>query len=72
MIKLEIPRKDEPNMDLVDKLTELALAHSVQLNRSLKEAILTDGGARFVGLTKIKEYLLETEEELSKWWYCAC
>ncbi|WP_367389631.1 hypothetical protein [Lewinella sp. LCG006] len=72
MIKLEIPRKDEPNMDLVDKLTELALAHSVRLNRKLKEAILTDGSVRLEGLKKINEYLLETEEELSKWWYCAC
>lgn len=72
MIKLEIPRKDESNLDLVDKLTELALAHSVRLNRNLKEAILTDGGARFVGIGKIKDYLQETEEELKKWWYCAC
>jgi hypothetical protein len=72
MIKLEIPRKDESNLDLVDKLTELALAHSIQINRSIKEAILTDGGDRVVGIGKIKEYLLEMEAELQKWWYCAC
>lgn len=72
MIKLEIPRKDESNLDLVDKLTELALAHSIQLNRSIKEAILTDGGDRIVGIGKIKEYLQEMEAELQKWWYCAC
>lgn len=72
MIKLEIPREDEPHLDLVDKLTELAIAHQVKTSSSLKKAILLDGTTRFEGLDKIAAYLEETKQELQKWWYCAC
>ena len=72
MIKLEIPRRDESNLNIVDKLTDLALAHQVKVNRSIKKAVLTDGGARYEGPEKILEYLLETEQEIHQWWYCAC
>lgn len=72
MIQLEIPRKDEVHLAMVDKLTNLALAHQVRVNPSLKFPLLTDGKARFEGSDKINDYLTETEEELHGWWYCAC
>ncbi|MEL6834725.1 MAG: hypothetical protein AAFP77_17140 [Bacteroidota bacterium] len=72
MIKLEIPRRDEVHLAIVDTLTNLALAHQVRVDSSLKEPLLTDGGAKFKGAEKIKAYLAETEEELHAWWYCAC
>lgn len=72
MIKLEIPRKDESNLSIVDKITELALAHQVKVNRSLKHAVLTDGSVRFEGSEKILQYITETEQEIHQWWYCAC
>ena len=72
MIKLEIPRKDEIHLAMVDKLTDLALAHQVRVNPTLKLALLTDGKARFEGSENIYAYLSETEEELHRWWYCAC
>ncbi|MEM6772247.1 MAG: hypothetical protein AAF597_16855 [Bacteroidota bacterium] len=72
MIKLEIPRKDEVHLAIVDKLTNLALAHQVRVNPLLKLPLLTDGKARFEGPDSIEAYLNETEEELHAWWYCAC
>jgi len=72
MIQLEIPKKDEVNLTLVDKLTELALAHQVRLNKQLKEAVLIDGGNQYNGLAAINQYIEETKEELHQWWYCAC
>ena len=72
MIKLEIPRKDDANMALVDKLTELALAHQVGVNSNLKKPLLTDGGTYFEGKEKIEQYLIETEQELKQWYYCSC
>ena len=72
MIKLEIPRRDEVHLAIVDKLTNLALAHQVRVNSSLNQAVLTDGAVHFEGAEKITDYLAETEEELHTWWYCAC
>lgn len=72
MIKLEIPRQGDPYLGILDKLTDLALAHQVKVSRRLKEAVLTDGGARFEGNEAILKYLQETEQELHQWWYCAC
>lgn len=72
MIKLEIPRRDEVHLAIVDKLTNLALAHQVRVNSSLDKAVLTDGGVHLRGTEKITAYLVETEEELHAWWYCAC
>jgi hypothetical protein len=72
MIKLQIPRKEEPFLSLVDVLTDLALAHQVQLVRRLSKPVLTDGSVRIEGLAAIKKYLEETKEELQHWWYCAC
>ena len=61
MMKLEIPRKDAANMALVDKLTELALAHQVGVNSKLKIPLLTDGATLFEGKEAIENYLIETE-----------
>jgi hypothetical protein len=72
MIKLEIPRRDEANLSIVDKLTELALAHQVSINRKLKKAVLTDGSTQVEGKIDIETYLNELELELHQWWYCAC
>ncbi|MEM1215714.1 MAG: hypothetical protein AAGJ82_08520 [Bacteroidota bacterium] len=72
MIKLEIPRKDEPHLALLDKLTALALQHQIRVNRRLRKAVLTDGSKRVEGVADITQYLTETEEELHQWWYCAC
>ncbi len=72
MIKLEIPRRDEVHLAIVDTLTNLALAHQVRVNSSLREPILTDVAVHFKCAEKIKAYLAETEEELHTWWYCAC
>ncbi|MEZ4985147.1 MAG: hypothetical protein R2795_08955 [Saprospiraceae bacterium] len=72
MIKLEIPRKDELHLSLVDKLTELALAHQVRINKSLKEAVLSDGDTVMSGTSAIQHYLEELKQELHSWWYCAC
>lgn len=72
MIKLEIPRRDDSNLNIVDQLTELALAHQVKVNKQLKNAVLTDGGSRYEGLEKILQYISEIEQEMHQWWYCAC
>lgn len=72
MIQLEIPKRDEANLTLVDKLTELALAHQVRINKQIKEAILTDGSNQYKGMEAIHQYIEETKEELHQWWYCAC
>lgn len=72
MIKLEIPHKDDTNMALVDKLTELALAHQVGVNPKLKKPLLTDGATHFEGKEAIEKYLIETEHELKQWHYCTC
>ncbi|RME92168.1 MAG: hypothetical protein D6772_17235 [Bacteroidetes bacterium] len=72
MIKLQIPRKEEPFLSLVDVLTELALAHQVQTVRRLPQPVLTDGSHRVEGIEAIKKYLEEMREELQHWWYCAC
>ena len=72
MIRLEIPRRDEVHLAIVDKLTELAVAHQVRVNPTLKLPLLIDGKARFEGEDRIDAYLNETAEELHRWWYCAC
>lgn len=72
MIVLRYPAATTQTEEWVETLKELSLAHKLEINDQLEQAVLSHSGADYSGGKDISAYLDQLYAEREQWWYCTC